>query len=178
MRYTFCMEFLQTEFGVVAIRLLIAMTLGLLLGLERIHAHKTAGMRTYALVAVASAFFILIGEQVLAHYRSVTGIESDPIRLASQIVVGVGFLGAGLIIFKDNHIQNLTSAAGLWMSAAIGVAVGFGLIHEAIFATLLTLFILWILAGLEYVLRSKYFGYEEPLPVAPKRRKKKTDTAV
>lgn len=129
------------------ITLAIAMTLGMMLGLERLYAHKNAGMRTYALVTMASALFVIISE--LAGNSFGFDGSADRMRMASQIVVGVGFLGGGLIIFKDDKVANLTTAAGLWIAAAIGVAVGFRLYIEAIVATLFTLFVMAVLAWIE-----------------------------
>lgn len=143
-------------------RLALAMLLGLALGLERIYAHKTAGLRTYALVAMSSAFFVVIGQEVASNYIGTIGFNFDPLRIAAQIVVGVGFLGTGLIIFKNNQVQNLTTASGLWMCAAIGMAVGFGLIAEALFATFLTFFVLGVMSIVERKLRIKYFGHPHP----------------
>lgn len=145
-------QFITPEHIETLIKLLIALILGMMLGLERLYAHKNAGMRTYALVTLAAAFFVAISESV--GFSSFLGADgTDRMRIASQIVVGVGFLGGGLIIFKDDKISNLTTAAGLWVAAAIGVAVGFGLYIEALFATLLTLFVLYVLARVEYIFK-------------------------
>lgn len=140
------------------IKLSLAMGLGLFLGIERIMAHKTAGMRTYALVTMTSAFFVLIADIVTKSYMIENpGLISDPLRVAAQIVVGIGFLGAGLIIFKDDKVQNLTTASGLWTCSAIGMAVGFGLYAEAIFATVLTFFVMAILSIIERRVRLRFF---------------------
>lgn len=128
------------------IKFVVAVLLGMTLGFERIYARKDAGVRTYALVTLAATFFVVISETVGA---SLMSAAFDPLRMASQIVVGVGFLGAGLIMFKDDKITNLTTASGLWVAAGIGMAVGFGLYMEAVIVTLLTLFVLSILAILE-----------------------------
>jgi uncharacterized membrane protein YhiD involved in acid resistance len=161
------------------VKLVLAMVLGILLGLERIYAHKTAGMRTYALVTVAAAFFVIIAQGFTS--------EVDPvIRMASQIIVGVGFLGAGLIIFKDGHIENLTTAAGMWMCAGIGMAVGFGMFREAIFVTILTFFVLGILSFAERAIRLRVFpdpAFEKSLEIsapkpAPRKRASKTKGIV
>lgn len=152
----------DAAFVLLMIKLVLAMVLGIILGLERIYAHKTAGMRTYALVTIAAAFFVIIAKGFTA--------EIDPIiRMASQIIVGVGFLGAGLIIFKDGHIENLTTAAGMWMCAGIGMAVGFGMFREAIFVTILTFFVLGVLSFAERAIRLKVF----PDPVFEKTIEKK-----
>lgn len=146
------------QFITIALKLTLAMTLGLLLGFERILVHKTAGMRTYALVSMTSALFIAISEIVTHSYVLANGeFITDPLRVAAQVVVGIGFLGAGLIFFKDDKVQNLTTASGLWTCAAIGMAVGFGLYAEAIFATLLTFFVLGALSLIERKIRLRIF---------------------
>ncbi len=122
----------------ILIRLVLAIVLGGAIGLERSIAHKTAGMRTYALVALGSTLFVVISQVVSAAYPA--PISFDPLRVASQIVVGVGFLGAGMITFSNAEakVKGLTTAAGIWVAAAIGMAIGFGLYALAVLATLLT----------------------------------------
>ncbi len=142
------MELFTSVHTETVIKLVIAMLLGLVLGFERVYARKSAGMRTYALVTLASAFFVVVSE--IAGKATVLSGGVDPMRMASQIIVGVGFLGAGLIFMKDDKVNNLTTASGLWVAASIGVAVGFGLYIEAVIVTLLTLFILRILAIVEH----------------------------
>ncbi len=129
-------------------QLVLAVVLGSLVGFEREIARKTAGIRTFALVALGSALFSIISKYAFKEFWGVPGF--DPSRIASQVVVGIGFLGAGLIIFKESRLQGLTTAAGLWVSAAIGMAVGFRLYSIAIFATFLTLAVLWMLWAVEY----------------------------
>lgn len=141
------MEMLPLSSIDLIIKLVLALVLGLVLGVERVYAHKTAGMRTYALVAMGAALFIIISEAMVETYSS---LSVNPLRLAAAVISGIGFLGAGLIIFKDNHVANLTTAAGLWVAAGIGMAVGFGLYVPAVIATLLTLF---VFAGLALVER-------------------------
>lgn len=127
-------------------RLVVAILLGMVIGAERISAGKTAGMRTHALVAMGAALFVIISEVIALQYVGMAGF--DPLRVASQIVVGIGFLGAGSIIFTGTHVSGLTTAAGLWVAAGIGMASGYGLYGMAISATLLTLF---VFTGLWYV---------------------------
>jgi putative Mg2+ transporter-C (MgtC) family protein len=129
-------------------QLFLAASLGAIIGAERRLAHKTAGMRTFALVALGSALFTVISVVAFADYAGRPGF--DPSRIASQIVVGIGFLGAGLIIFKESKVRGLTTAAGLWVTAAIGMAVGYKLYSLAVFATILTLLIFLVLWFLEY----------------------------
>lgn len=133
----------------IIIRLSVAMLLGVILGIERTIAHKTAGMRTYGLVAMGAALFVVISEMVAKNFPIASAV--DPLRMASQVIAGVGFLGAGLIIFQESgqRISGLTTAAGLWVSAGIGIAAGFGFFSLAIFATFLSLFVFTILWFIE-----------------------------
>src|SRR3989304_1086875 len=101
-------------------QLTLAVLLGAAIGLERQLARKTAGMRTFALVSVGAALFSIISKYAFREFWGLPGF--DPSRIASQVVVGIGFLGAGLIILRQDKIQGLTTAAGLWVSAAIGMA--------------------------------------------------------
>lgn len=129
-------------------QLFLAVVLGGAIGIERELAHKTAGLRTFALVSMGSALFAIISKYAFTEFWGVPGF--DPSRIASQVVVGIGFIGAGLIFLKQNQIQGLTTAAGLWVSAAIGLAVGFQLYTIAIFATILTIVILLVLWLVEH----------------------------
>ena len=124
-------------------QLVLAVLLGGAIGFERKLAKKTAGIRTFALVALGSALFVIIPNIVFSDIPE--GASLDPSRMASQIVVGIGFLGAGLIVLQKDRVKGLTTAAGLWVSAAIGVAVGYKLYALASFATILTIIVLYIL---------------------------------
>ena len=137
------MDLLTAENLEVFYRLAAAMLLGLILGTERAFAHKTAGMRTYALVSMGAALYIVIAQIVIDQYILFTNL--DPLRVASQIIVGLGFIGAGIIIFRDSQVKGLTTAAGLWVAGGIGIASGYGLYIIATFATFLTLFVFTIL---------------------------------
>lgn len=123
----------------IFLQLFVALVLGGLLGLERTWAGKMAGMRTYALVSMASALFVIISRIVSERHMGLTNF--DPLRMASQIIVGIGFLGAGLIIFRERKITGLTTAAGLWMAAGIGISVGFGLYAIGVFAAVMTVLV-------------------------------------
>ncbi len=138
-------------------RLFVALILGLIIGTERVWAHKTAGMRTYALVAMGSALFVLVSEEMVKAYMSLPGLS--PTMIVAQVVVGVGFLGTGLIFSKDNKLMGMTTATALWVSAGIGMACGFGLYKIAIIGTVLTLFIFTVLWALEEQLKkTKFFA--------------------
>lgn len=127
-------------------QLLIALGLGLLIGLERTFAHKTAGMRTYGLVSMGSCLFIILSQVVI----SSSGVYSfDPMRTAAAVVMGIGFLCGGVIIFQNHKLSGLTTAAGLWLTAGIGMAVGFNQINLAIFTTLVTLAVFTVLWFIE-----------------------------
>lgn len=130
-------------------RLALAAVLGIILGIEREYVGKSAGMRTYMLVSFGSALFTVLSAEGFNNYLGVT--DFDPSRIVSQIVMGVGFIGAGLIIFQENKIRGLTTAAEMWVVAAIGVAAGLQFYTVAIFSTI---FILLILSG------TRYFDFE------------------
>lgn len=114
------------------LRLLIAGLLGGLIGFEREYRAKEAGLRTHFLVALGSALFMLISQYAF------TG-RFDAARVAAQVVSGIGFIGAGVIIFQRNVVRGVTTAAGLWVAAAIGLACGSGMYVVAVAATLLAL---------------------------------------
>lgn len=125
----------------IIMQIALAAGLGLAIGLERERSHKPAGLRTYSLIAMGSALFTAISQEVVGPYIDIT-------RIAGQIVTGIGFLGAGLIFTRGDKIVGLTSAAGIWVTAAIGMSVGFRMYTVAIAATMLVLLImtaLWVL---------------------------------
>lgn len=137
----------------VFFQLILAIFLGGLVGIERSIAGKTAGLRTFALVSMGACLFVIISKIVALDYF--LKLNFDPLRVASQIIVGIGFIGAGMIIFQQSKIQGLTTAAGLWVSAGIGMAIGFNLYLLALFASLLTLFVLIILWFFEEKVKEK-----------------------
>jgi putative Mg2+ transporter-C (MgtC) family protein len=140
----------------IIIRLFVAMVLGMIIGMERVWAHKTAGMRTYALVAMGSSLFVIISNEMVKYYTGFSGL--NPLMIISQIVVGVGFIGSGLIFSRESKMMGLTTATGLWVSAGIGMSAGFGLYNISIIATILTLFIFIVMWFVEEQLKkTKYF---------------------
>jgi putative Mg2+ transporter-C (MgtC) family protein len=124
-------------------RLLLAAALGGLIGLEREIRRKEAGLRTNMLIAMGSALFTLMSIEMAP------GPDADPTRIASQIVTGVGFLGGGAILREGATIRGLTTAATIWMNAAIGVAAGGGRYQLAIIATITTLVTLTLLVPVD-----------------------------
>lgn len=157
--FTFLSEFEQlTEGGLpvydVTLRLGVAMLLGIAIGIERAQREQSAGMRTYAVVSMASALMMLVSIYGLP---MVEGRPQDPGRIAAQVVSGIGFLGAGLIFMKRNIVHGLTTAASLWAVSGIGLAVGGGMI---ITGTIATLFLLLISGGLR-PLKKRLFHHEQ-----------------
>ena len=126
-----------TEITRITLRLLVAAALGGLLGYERETQGKSAGVRTHMLVAIGAALFVLIPQQAGASTADLT-------RVLQGLIAGVGFLGAGAIILgtKQVETQGLTTAAGIWVTAAIGVAAGMGRESTAVLSTLVALFVL------------------------------------
>jgi putative Mg2+ transporter-C (MgtC) family protein len=131
----------------VILKLSMAVVLGMIIGAERIYAHKQAGMKTHALVSLGASLFVIISELIAVKYGNTAGV--DPTRIASQIIVGIGFLGAGSIMLQGNRLLGLTTAGGLWVTAGIGMAVGFGFYSLAIIATVIVFFVLTIVNILE-----------------------------
>lgn len=123
----------------IFMNLSIAVVLGLALGSERSIAGKVAGMRTFALVSLSAALFVTTAILITDAY--IGRVNFDPMRIPAAIITGIGFLGAGMIMFRDSVLRGLTTAAGLWVAAGVGSAVAFGLYSVAISATLLTLFV-------------------------------------
>lgn len=117
----------------IVVRILLAMLLGGLIGIEREKSKRPAGFRTHILVCVGSCMTALIGWFVWSE----TGYVADPLRISAQVISGIGFLGVGTILVKEHdHITGLTTAAGLWATAAIGIACGYGFYTVALVGTL------------------------------------------
>jgi len=142
------MDFLSNSNLEIVFQLLLAALLGALIGIERETQKKEAGLRTYTLVSLGSALFTIVSLNSFYLFSANSGMNFDPSRIIGQIVVGIGFLGAGSIIFRDSHVEGLTTAAGLWLVAAIGCAVAFQFYFPAIFTATVTLL---ILAGLKLI---------------------------
>ena len=138
------------------LRIFIAGLLGGLIGFEREFRAKEAGVRTHFVVALGSALFMIISQFAF------TG-RYDAARVAAQVVSGIGFIGAGVIIFQKNAIRGVTTAAGLWVAAAIGLSCGAAMYSVAIAATLMTIF---VLETMHFVTR-KYGDRECTVTVSP-----------
>lgn len=119
-------------------KLILAMLLGAVIGTERaVLAKQSAGMRTFGLVSLGACLFVVTSNYVDVAYVGV--LNFDPMHIAGAIVTGIGFIGGGLIIFHKEALHGVTTAAGLWIVAGVGIAVGFGMYAVAIFATILSL---------------------------------------
>lgn len=134
-----------TDLGETLGKLGLSLVLGGLLGLEREAHHRPAGFRTHMIVCLGACLFMLVS----LHMAELDHRNADPGRIASQVVPGIGFLGAGTILKTGLNVKGLTTAAGLWTSAAIGLSVGAGYWTAAVGATLLTLVAIFPLGKLE-----------------------------
>lgn len=134
------------------LRIVVAGLLGGLIGLEREYRAKEAGCRTHFLVALGSAIFMVLSQygfmDLLTQFHELN-IRLDPSRIASQVVTGIGFIGAGTIIFQKHVVRGLTTAAGLWVTSAIGMTCGSGLYLMAAAGTVL---VLMALEAMNYLL--------------------------
>lgn len=116
----------------IALRMLLAMLIGAVVGGEREMTHRPAGMRTHMLVSLGACAVMVTSQMIFAQYREF-GATPDPARLSAQVITGVGFLGAGTILREGNSIKGLTTAASVWAVACLGVAVGGGYYMVGIF---------------------------------------------
>ena len=132
------LEYLNLDQLWLALDLILAALLGFFIGLERKLRDKEAGIRTHTIVSFGSALMMVISKFAF-------GSEADAARVAAQIVAGIGFLGAGIIVYRKNVVHGLTTAAGVWATAGIGMASGGGLWIVAILATFILVFIQWCL---------------------------------
>lgn len=134
--------------GEIILRLVAAAVLGGLIGLERQRRRHPAGLRTHTLVCLGSALVMIISEDIANRYLGVT--NADPARIAAQVVSGIGFLGAGTIMREGLTVRGLTTAASLWVVAALGLAIGGGYYLPALVTTALSLITLSALNRLEH----------------------------
>lgn len=125
------------ENGYMLLRMVIAGVCGALIGLERSRRQKDAGIRTHMLVALGAALAMLVSKYGFFDLLQYEGLRADASRIASNVITGVGFLGAGVIFVRDVSIKGLTTAAGIWATASVGLAIGAGMYTVGIGATLL-----------------------------------------
>lgn len=141
----------EITLGAIVLRIIMAEVLGGVIGSERGRMNRPAGMRTYMLVSIGSCVVMLINQYAYQVY----GV-GDPVRLGAQVVSGIGFLGAGtIIVTTHNQIKGLTTAAGLWASACIGLAIGIGLYEVAIVACIAVFSVLTVLHQWDFYMRNR-----------------------
>lgn len=131
---------------VLVTRLLISVILGVLIGLERTNRYKEAGIRTHAIVALGSCLLM-----ILSKYGFQDTLDADHSRIAAQVVTGIGFLGAGMILVRKNTVSGLTTAAGIWTTSAVGMTIGAGMYFIGISTALLIIIV-------QIVFHTKWFS--------------------
>ncbi|TPG59299.1 MgtC/SapB family protein [Ewingella americana] len=124
------------------LRIVLAGILGGLIGIERQLRAKEAGLRTHVLVGIGSAMFMIVSKYGFQDLLALSHVSFDPSRVAAQVVSGMGFLGAGTIIIQKQVVKGLTTAAGLWVTAAIGLVIGSGMYEIGIYGAFMTLIVL------------------------------------
>ena len=145
------MEIREVTYLAVALRILVAVIVGGLLGLERGMKNRPAGLRTYMLVCVGSCLIMLTNQYIFQVYGA-----GDPVRLGAQVVSGIGFLGAGtIVVTRRNQIKGLTTAAGLWTAAAVGLALGIGFYEAAIVGSLAIFTVITLLQRMDNKMHRK-----------------------
>ena len=161
------MELREVTCLAVALRILLAVFLGGLLGLERELKNRPAGMRTYMLVCSGACLIMLTNQYVF----QVGGI-GDPVRMGAQVVSGIGFLGAGtIIVTRHSQIKGLTTAAGLWTSAGVGLALGIGFYEAAVIGCVASVTVMTFLQRMDNKIHRKtkrmdiYFELEARVPL-------------
>jgi putative Mg2+ transporter-C (MgtC) family protein len=134
-------------------QIVVAAALGGIIGLEREFLKKAAGLRTFVMVSSGCALFTIVSINGFAEFIGKTNF--DPSRIASGILAGIGFIGAGTILKRKDKIEGITTAAAMWIAAAIGMAVGAELYYIAIFTSVFTFFLLIILRPFEFWLNKR-----------------------
>lgn len=152
---------MDADFSIIAIHLVGALVAGGVIGLERSFHGRPAGFRTHTLVCLASSVLMLV---TLYQWKWLPGVpldtvRTDPTRMAQGIMTGIGFLGAGVIFKEGLSVRGLTTAASIWITAAIGILIGVGFYSPAILATVLTLGTLSLFRWVEAKLPSHYYAH-------------------
>jgi len=138
------------------VRLALALVLGGMLGMERGRKRRPAGLRTYMIVCIGSALVMITSQYMMKEFGA-----GDPARMGAQVISGIGFLGAGTIMITSRQVKGLTTAAGLWAAACIGLAVGIGFYSGAIICAVLVLLVMTVMSRLDtrLQLRSKQINF-------------------
>ena len=151
---------MEPGIGEICLRLLCAMIVGMVIGTEREYTNRPAGMRTHIMVAMGACVVALTGQMLFTEYTPL-GATPDPARLSAQVITGVGFLGAGTILREGATVKGLTTAAGVWTVACLGVAAGYGYFAIALAGLVFTLITLTILELLQHHLPGRAHSHEE-----------------
>ena len=139
------MELREVTYLAIALRILAAVIIGGLIGLERGLKNRPAGLRTYMLVCVGACLVMLTNQYILETFKT-----GDPVRMGAQVVSGIGFLGAGtIIVTRRNQIKGLTTAAGLWTAAGVGLALGVGFYEAAVIGGFAVFFVMTLLQRMD-----------------------------
>jgi putative Mg2+ transporter-C (MgtC) family protein len=145
------------HWGEIILRLSLAAFFGSVIGIERERKNWAAGLRTHMMVCLGAALTMIVSTYAFIDVLGNDHIMLDPSRIAAQVISGIGFIGAGTILFlRQGVIRGLTTASGLWTVAAIGLATGGGMYFAALVATILAIIILWILQPLERRITGKF----------------------
>lgn len=136
-------EFLLEQIGQweYLVRLVIAALCGALIGLERSHRQKEAGVRTHLIVCFSAALMVIVSKYGFFDVISIEGVSIDASRVAANVITGISFLGAGVIFVKSSSVKGLTTSAGLWATSAVGLAIGAGLYLVAVVSTVMLAFL-------------------------------------
>ena len=158
--------------GTYILCIVVAALLGGAIGLEREYRSKEAGFRTHFLVGLGSELLMVLSMHGFDDFMGIQGIQRDPSRMAAQVISGMGFIGAGCIIFQKNAVKGLTTAAGLWVTSAIGMTAGAGMY---LLATVATALVLLCLEGSDFI-HHKIFHEKEDSDEAyePKTKSKES----
>lgn len=148
-------SFEATPPAAAAIRMVFAIVLGAIVGLEREMHASTAGLRTHILISLAACLFALISFEIVALSQADPAAQNtDMLRLIEAVTAGVAFLAAGSIIVSGGKVQGLTTGAGMWLAGAIGLSCGVGKLGLALMATFLAVIILWLLGRVSRSIKS------------------------
>lgn len=157
------MELREVTYLAVALRITAAFIMGGVLGLERGLKQRPAGLRTHMLVSVGACMIMLTNQYIYQVFGS-----GDPVRMGAQVVSGIGFLGAGtIVVTKHSQIRGLTTAAGLWATAAVGLATGIGFYEAAVMGTLIIVLTLTVLSRLDSRMHKKTRCFEVYVELEP-----------
>lgn len=154
-------NFISHDDLVIVVRLLAALAIGGMIGLERSLHGRPAGFRTHSLVCVASALLMLVTVYQLHWMTEVPldTIRGDPTRMAQGIMTGIGFLGAGVIFKEGLNVRGLTTAASIWITSAIGILVGIGFYFPALMGAFITIAVLHVFRRIESMLPTEYYAH-------------------